>query len=287
MWAIQTGLALASGNVDFLGFRFGPPARVLYLQAEIMDSLLAARLESLMGTMPVGFDRKGAPANFLIQEIASGRPNLASAEGRARVEGLIQEHKPEVLILDPLAALFPGMEENAVEAMGAALDYLSGLTIRHDVAIVLVHHHGKSGASRGSSVFEAWPESDLSASYTDEDHAVAKVEFRLRCAYARGPAFWKMPDGDNLWFEEMPADWRPESRGRRAATAEEQAAPVFAILRDAGPMTHSEAVAAVAGRLGCSPATGKRRVRAALEAGLIRISGGLYETLAGGVKNTS
>ena len=164
MWAIQTGLVLSAGCCEWLGFEFGSPARVLYIQAEIMDTLLAARLSSILGQIPLGIDRGRAEANFLVQEISTRRPNLYSDEGRAIAEALIRTHRPRVIILDPLAALCPGMEENAAESMSAVLDYFSNLTVRFGCAVILIHHHGKAGYSRGSSVFEGWPESDLQVS---------------------------------------------------------------------------------------------------------------------------
>ena len=123
LWAMQVGFALAAGDCKWLGWKFGPPARVLYLQAEIMDGLLENRLRWLFETMPEQFDRERAGRNFIIQEIAQGRPNLMTPEGRFTAEELLKKHQPQVLILDPLAALHPGLEENEASAMSAALDY--------------------------------------------------------------------------------------------------------------------------------------------------------------------
>lgn len=61
-------------------------SRVQYLHAEIMDALLEARLRWILEAMPHELDRERAARNFIIQEIAKGRPNLMAPEGRARVE---------------------------------------------------------------------------------------------------------------------------------------------------------------------------------------------------------
>ena len=275
MWAIQTGLALAAGNCEWLGWQFGPPCRTLYMQAEIMDPLLSSRLAAIIRQMPAQIDRDRAVDNFIIQEIATQRPNLLDPKGRGIAEALIERHRPNVLILDPLAAICPGMEENAAESMSLVLDYFSELTRRFGLAIILVHHHGKSGVSRGSSVFEAWPESDLAASFLEpEDHTVAKVEMRLRCVFNRGPVYWRTPSEDSLWFAPMAEDWQPEKRGPKPKAGAKQ---VEMVLRaEAKPLSHNNLMRAVADFCQCSERTAKRAIAEAKDAGKAREENGCY-----------
>lgn len=280
MWAIQTGFALAAGDCEWLGWKFGPPARVLYLQAEIMDALLEARLRWILETMPPELNRERAARNFIIQEIAKGRPNLTAPEGRAMVEALLAIHKPDVLILDPLAALHPGLEENAAESMGLALDYLGGLTLRFGCAVILVHHHSKAGAARGSSVFEAWPESDLQASFlSEDDRSIAKVLMRLRCAYNPGPLYLRMPTPESPWFERMPEGWEPERPGRKPSYSP---AVVAVALQAGGNMRWAELKKAVIEATGCSDRTAETLVSDATKTELIRKDAGIYSVVKKG-----
>ena len=276
MFAIQTGFALAAGDCTWLGWKFGPPCRVLYFQAEIMDALLAARLEAILRSMPPQLDYERASRNFLIQETGQRRPNLYSNTGRACAEALIERHNPDVLILDPLAALCPGMEENAAESMGLALDYFSNLAARHNCAVMLVHHHGKSGVSRGSSVFEAWPESDLQAVYLSaDDDSIAKVAMRLRCAFNPGPVYWRMPSEDSLWFERMPEGWAPEVE-KRKKKAEAKHVPLA--LRASGEkfICWRGLVNGVKELTNCGQRTAENVVKEAKELGLVRYENAFY-----------
>ena len=275
MFAIQCGFAMASGRCEWLGWKFGEPAVVLYLQAEIMDPLVASRLKAIVAQMPEQMDRERAVSGFRVQEIAAERPNLLSDRGRNIAETIIEREQPGVLILDPLSALCPGMEENEAGSMGSVLDYFASLAHRFGCAVVLIHHHGKGGVSRGSSVFEAWPESDLQASFIDENREVAKVakvEMRLRCSYNSGPVYWRMPREDDLWFDSMPEGWRPEKgKGRPKQSDTEAGAVVFEVLREAGKtLLHKDLVEAVTEKLECSDRTAKRRIKQAVDSGLVK-----------------
>lgn len=275
MWAIQTGLALAAGDCEWLGWKFGKPAKVLYLQAEIMDSLLASRLQWILQSMPPGIDQVRASRNFIVQEIAGQRPNLLDPRGRTIAEKLIARHEPDVLMLDPLAAICPGMEENEAKSMGAVLDYFSNLTVRFGCAVVLVHHHGKTGVSRGSSVFEAWPESDLAASFLDESREVAKIEMRLRCTYNKGAVYWRMPTPDLPWFESMGEGWQPEPKTRaRKATANH----AVLALKASGQkmMSWKELRDAIQEITDCGQKTAQNVITEAKDQGLIRYENALY-----------
>lgn len=278
MWAIQTGFCIAAGDCEWLGMHFGPAARVLYLQAEIMDALVEARLRALIETMPDALDAERAVNNFVIQEIAESRPNLYTPEGRAVAEKLILKHRPQVLILDPLAALCPGMEENESKDMSQVLDYFTGLTLKHNVAIILVHHHGKAGVSRGSSCFEAWPESDISATFLDEEHTIGKIEMRLRCAYNSGPVYWQAPRENDLWFKPMPEGWEPEKRQVRQAVTSPEI--IQTIIKAEGPMTAKALVEMVMDKLGVKERKAYSLIKEAKENGLVAIYMGCYTVTA-------
>ena len=278
MWAIQAGMAMAAGGCEWLGWGFGRPARVLYLQAEIMDALVEARLGAILRDMPAGIDRQRAGRNFLIQEICKQRPNLYTLEGRKVAETLIARHKPQVLILDPLAAICPGMEENTTESMSLVLDYFSDLTLRFECAVVLIHHHGKSGVSRGSSVFEAWPESDLQASFLLEgktvNREIATVDMRLRCIHNSGPVYWRTPAEGNLWFEAMAEGWKPPKQRGRTPVAD--VVHAVTVLKAEGKLSYGELSGHIQALTGCSKSTAASVISEARKGGVIDNPNGLY-----------
>ncbi|MBV1837176.1 AAA family ATPase [Acetobacter estunensis] len=62
-----------------------------------------------------------------------------------QLQALIEEQKPDVLILDPLVELHE-MEENDNTAIRAVMAYFRSLAIRYDMAVVLLHHTRKGSA---------------------------------------------------------------------------------------------------------------------------------------------
>lgn len=210
-WAMEIGLAMAQGYVSFLNWEIRKPSKIFYVQAEINDDLLYERLQLLRARPPewIGPD---AWRRFILREIGSQKPNIKTMLGRADLKARIASVKPDVLILDPLCMLCPGLNENDTETMGEVLDFLAELTVGDNgVAIILVHHHGKGGVSRGSSVYEGWGDTDLSVSPTDKDGlpGVATVKALLRCSPNDGDAYWKMPSRESLWIAPMATGWTP------------------------------------------------------------------------------
>jgi hypothetical protein len=65
--ALELWLSVAAG-VDFLGFRVPKPRRVLYVQSELSDALLAKRVGWVCETAPLGFPWGLAGENFLVVE---------------------------------------------------------------------------------------------------------------------------------------------------------------------------------------------------------------------------
>jgi hypothetical protein len=281
-WGIQNGFALASGNCTFLGHQFGPPCRVLYLQAEIDDSLLEDRLEGIVSSTPHWMDLENIDKNFFIQETCDKRPNLITPKGRKVAEELIQAIKPEVLILDPFSSLCPGLEENDAAKMSLALDYFSKLGNDHKCAIILIHHHGKAGHSRGSSAFEGWPESDLQAEVYDEDAGIAKISRRLRCAFNTGPVYWQTPSPSTPWFRPMPDDWQPDkkTRGPRKKVSDKDVQLV--IKGNGGNMRNTELVKGILEFRDVAEQTAQTAIKSAVASGSVSKADGVYSLPKGG-----
>lgn len=63
---------------------------------------------------------------------------------------------PKILIIDTLARLCLGIDENDVARMQSVMSNLTRLADKHQLCIVIIHHEGKSGTSaRGSSAILA------------------------------------------------------------------------------------------------------------------------------------
>lgn len=266
--ALETGMALATGNIEWLGLRFGEPCKVLLIQPELSDTLLAARIKAILREAPPEIDRGAILKNFSIVESAGGRPNLATKEGRMRAEKAIERTGAEVLICDPLYMLFPGLEENAADQMTKALDYISGLCERFHCAVVLVHHHGKGGQSRGSSVLQGWGETDLSLSYPDQNRHpdIIRVDGLFRCSFGTGfPCYWHKPGEGGPWFS-VADDYKLGGPGRKPKAGVEHA---VAAVRGRDGVPYGEVVREVMALADCSEKPAKRAIKDAMETGAI------------------
>ena len=136
LWAIETGLCIASGHCNWLGWQFNKPSKVLYVQGEIMDELLEDRLKWILKSSSDDISLERAQENFFIQEISESRPNLLLPKGQRDLEHLLSKNNPDVLILDPLSALCPGFNENETPDATKFCEYLTTLTIKYNVAII-------------------------------------------------------------------------------------------------------------------------------------------------------
>ena len=65
-----------------------------------------------------------------------------------RLEEMIRVYKPAALVVDPLSELH-GCEENDNTALRAIIARFRELAVEHDIAVVILHHTRKGGASPG------------------------------------------------------------------------------------------------------------------------------------------
>jgi predicted ATP-dependent serine protease len=149
--SIGLAVALASGS-DFLSWETPEPAGVLVVDGEMALDDLRQRVINLSGDRP--------PTNlfFLTSEVVFEKLQedlvLTQERWREAVVRTLDAH-PEikVLILDNVSTLFSGLPEdkkNAWEMVNAWL-----ISLRHrKLAVVMIHHAGKTGQQRGTSARE-------------------------------------------------------------------------------------------------------------------------------------
>lgn len=156
---LEMALAVASGLPCLGRFAVKNPGPVLLFCAEDGPRAVQKRVAGLAKARGVDFDRLAvgwidAPAIWLDDE---GHRN--------RLTQTVTTLKPRLLILDPLVRLHRG-DENSAGEIAAVLGYLRALQREHHVAVMLVHHVRKSGASqpgqalRGSGDLHAWGDSN-------------------------------------------------------------------------------------------------------------------------------
>ena len=147
----KTWLALAIAQALSTGGKLGDwktlaPVKVLYVDGEMPPDLMRARCEGLQAS--------NANLEFLNHEILFNRTgktlNITSREVQQAITGRCVNSHAKVLILDNLSTLASGMEENKADSWELVNNWLLDLR-RRKIAVVIVHHAGRSGEMRGTS----------------------------------------------------------------------------------------------------------------------------------------
>ena len=179
-------------EVPWLG-RQVTPGGVLFISAEDDMDELHRRLADIAAGAGTPLDRPGLYLTSLVGEDAilaapSGRTNiLAPTDLFAALAREVSELRPALLVLDTLADLFGGEENQRAQAR-AFIGLLKGLASRYQVTVLLLAHPSLQGMSSGSgtSGSTAWNNSvrgrlyfervrDQDGTESDPDARVLKV----------------------------------------------------------------------------------------------------------------
>lgn len=167
-FSIFLALCLARGE-DFLDYLVERPCPVLYIDGEMPLADLQGRVIALDPDPPATLML--LPSETLFRE---AKPlNLHNKEDQIAIEGAIttlveREMGPAVVIFDNLSSLSGGVDENDNSALDTLLQWLLGLRHR-GLAIILVHHAGKSGTQRGASRREDLLDTSIALVRPDKD----------------------------------------------------------------------------------------------------------------------
>lgn len=157
--ALEMALAVASGQPCLGRFPVKNPGPVIVFCAEDGPRKVQERVAGLAKARGIDF------ARLAVGWIDAATILLDDPTHQKRLALTVAAMKPRLLILDPLVRLHRG-DENCSGDIARVLGYLRGLQREHHVAIVLVHHARKSGASdpgqalRGSGDLHAWGDSN-------------------------------------------------------------------------------------------------------------------------------
>lgn len=138
--------AVATGG-KFANWEAPAARRVLYLDGELPGSVIQERIAMHCP------EERPAPGFFRVftpDLLEDGRtmPDLSTQEGQAAVEAMIED--AEVVCIDNLSAWARTGKENDAESWVPVGDWVQRLR-RRGLAVLLVHHAGKSGQQRGTS----------------------------------------------------------------------------------------------------------------------------------------
>ncbi|MBI3941527.1 MAG: AAA family ATPase [Chloroflexi bacterium] len=96
------------------------------------------------------------------------------------IAGLIQQTGARLVIMDALADIALGAEENSVREMHPVLSRLRRIADETQAAIVLIHHTGKAGVYRGSSAISGAVDLMLMCESKAESHDIKLVTEKVR-----------------------------------------------------------------------------------------------------------
>jgi RecA-family ATPase len=179
LFGTQLALSLAARQ-DFLDF---PVGNVNYgsliLQAEVAPKRMQERFQKQVAGFPAEAQQRVLSASVF------SSVKLDSPDGVNAVYAWVDEHHPDLLVIDPLSNFHTG-DENVAQDMIRITNVLDGIRER-GVAVALIHHHGKGSAAtgnvghkaRGSSVLPGWYDSHFSLEWATFPTTV-RLRFELR-----------------------------------------------------------------------------------------------------------
>ena len=196
----KTWLGLSIGLAVTHGLKIGswePETNVgcLYVDGEMSGYDLQSRVKNLMLG---GGELKGkAPfimfSSDLMRRVSHPYPNLVRDEWRKGFLDYVKKHSEyKLIVLDNLVSLMPGSDEDRKVDWDPINQWL--LTLRScGVAVIMIHHDGKSGNQRGTSSREDNINVSIQLShpkdYRAEEGAKFNVEFtKIRAFYGEAAA---------------------------------------------------------------------------------------------------
>jgi hypothetical protein len=185
--ALDHGVCLAMGK-PWLGFQ-SEPSKVLIVDEESGERRLRRRLGDVMR----GHD---APADIPLYYTSLHGFNLMHEQGASELEELILQVKPDLVVIDALADLMLGGDENLVRDTQPVFARLRRIAEKHDCAFQIIHHVNRAGTYRGSSalkaatdsmlVIKSKPDSSIITFTTEKSRDTALNQFRATAHFDEG-----------------------------------------------------------------------------------------------------
>ncbi len=169
--ALQLAVACALGK-PWLG-RGVASGRALFISAEDDEEELHRRLSDVVQAEDMDLAdldqltlRSLAGEDALLAALDVRTGILRASDLHRELDAFLTELRPVVLVLDTLADLFPGNENDRAQ-VGQFVSLLIGLAIRHQCAVVLLSHPSLSGmqSGAGTSGSTGWSNSVRSRLY--------------------------------------------------------------------------------------------------------------------------
>ncbi len=180
--ALSMSLAVA-GGLSLYTWRASTPSKVLYVDGEMPAITMQERLHSLACGMAAP-EIAMKNMSILTPDI-QGRPmpDLATVSGQEMLEPFL--HDVKLLVLDNIATLCRTGKENESQSWQTMQAWLLELR-RRGIAVLVVHHAGKSGDQRGTSAREDIMDTVISLRRPSQYTMADGARFQVHLTKARG-----------------------------------------------------------------------------------------------------
>lgn len=190
--ALDVAVSVASGTRVMGHFPVLAPGKCLVYAAEDSVESVRRRIADIAGSRGLTLQQ----LDLGLLAIPSLR--LDTPRDLARLRATLADHRPRLLVLDPLVRIHK-LDENSAGEVSALLGELRQMQRQYDASILLVHHLRKSGASssqpgqalRGSGDLHAW--GDVNLFLQRKAHSVS-LAIEHRCAPSPPPLLFTLED---------------------------------------------------------------------------------------------
>jgi putative DNA primase/helicase len=178
---LSIGKSIAARQ-ELLGWRCPRYGRVLYVDGELPGRALQRRLDMFRRSPPGAFHLLSRDRFIMRRQLM---PDLATEAGQADLDRIINECRPDLVILDSLSTLVRSGVENEAESWGPTQNWL----LKHrwqGRTMLFVHHEGiASGRGRGTSKREDVLDTVIGLKRNWEASTNEESAFELRFTKAR------------------------------------------------------------------------------------------------------
>ena len=144
--ALQLACCGAEGR-DWLGFKVKKKFTTLIIQDELSEILFKDRVEKV-------FDKCDAQDKIFIPK-RKRKIFLETKAGRDYIAALVEEIKPDVIIIDPYIKFWEA-EENAIKNTNLFFNFVDDLIREFGITLFLVHHDTKEQENREGGRKSMW-----------------------------------------------------------------------------------------------------------------------------------
>ena len=177
-------IGLSRGETVYPAMPVARQRRVLYLHGELSDAEIQERTQAAVSELQ-------GPFNELIQGKAL-QVHLIESSGQYALRKLIEEHKPDDLVLDPWQSFISGFDENSFKDTSRATNFCDKLIEAYGLTLWIPIHLGKNrrNGARGHSCVSGWRDTLITLTRSGST-AVVSIE----------PRWAKSPPRFQLRFE--------------------------------------------------------------------------------------